>query len=60
MENGKYIDVNKPRVEIMPSARPAESERRRMFRATHAGGRSTNKNNTKKSSTVASVIDRVS
>ena len=58
MEDGRFIELGKPKVEVMPSARQsAESERRLIFSASQVGGQSANKK--RKMSTEISSIDRV-
>ena len=58
MENGRFIDLGKPRVEVMPQPRPsADAERRTMFGVSQVGGKSANRK--RKMSSDISSIDRV-
>ena len=58
MENGRFIDLGKPKVDVMPQPRPsADAERRNMFGASQVGGQSANRK--RKMSSDISSIDRV-
>jgi hypothetical protein len=58
LENSRFIDLGRPKVDIMPQGRPlADVERRHILRASQVGGQSANKK--RKMSTDISSIDRV-